>query len=510
VPTNQVLGFDLPASESISRADYRKQLQEPLLARLQEMGLFVASDSPLRPEQDGEVVPWLIKAEVRYLALCYGVPLKIAREPALIEPGASKLQEQLRRNEAAVDSELALLPANPRELRVVGPLANPAFGQTNLARLHPTNGVWAVGRLDGPTPGIARGLVDQAIEAETNGLWGRVYVDLRGLTNTPALAGDHWLNGFAEILRRAGYETIIDNRADTFLPAFPMSSIAFYAGWYDAEVSGPFRQPSVEFMPGAIAYHLHSFNAVSIRSADRYWVGPLLAKGATATMGSVEEPYLELTPNMATFAAALIGLGYSYGEAALVAQPALSWQITVVGDPLYRPFAVTAPGDHVGRRFAQLHIDLTARHSPLLSWALLQLVNVQLASGVDPSTLAANLERHPQLLASSVLCEKLGTLYFELGKLADAIRAYERALTLDTSPQQKIRLLLQLADLQGMYGREEQALDQYERLLREHPDYLDRLRIYRLMLPLAQQTGATERARQIQTRIEQLNPSAPK
>jgi uncharacterized protein (TIGR03790 family) len=508
VPTNQVLGFKLPTTESMTRSEFREQLQEPLLARLQELGLFVAPNPASRSGPDAEVTPWLLEAEVRYLTLCSGVPLKIARDPALIERGASRLQEQLRRNEAAVDSELALLPANPRELPIVGPLSNPAFGQTNLAMLHPTNGVWAVGRLDGPTLGIARGLVDKAIEAETNGLWGRVYVDLRGLTNTPALAGDQWLNGFADILRRAGYETLVDLRAATLPQAYPMSSIAFYAGWYDAEVSGPFLQQSLEFMPGAIAYHLHSFNALSVRTASRHWVGPLLAKGATASMGSVEEPYLELTPNMSVFAAALVGLGYSFGEAALAAQPALSWQVTVVGDPLYRPFAVTEPGAHVGRRFAQLHMDLTARNSPLLFWALLQLVNVQLASGADPASLAADLERHPLLPASSILTEKLGSLFFETGKLADAIRAYERALTLETSPQQTIRLLLNLAELQGMFGREEQALAHYERLLREYPDYPDPLGVYRLMLPLAQQINATEQARQIQARIDHLTTNA--
>ena len=40
-----------------------------------------------------------------------------------------------------------------------------------------------------------------------------------------------------------------------------MSQIALYAGWYERNASGPFAQPKVEFMPGAFAYHLHSFSA---------------------------------------------------------------------------------------------------------------------------------------------------------------------------------------------------------------------------------------------------------
>ncbi len=43
--------------------------------------------------------------------------------------------------------------------------------------------------------------------------------------------------------------------------------------------SGPFTLPKVEFMPGAFAYHLHSFSAFTIRSTTRNWCGPLLAKG---------------------------------------------------------------------------------------------------------------------------------------------------------------------------------------------------------------------------------------
>ncbi len=506
VPGEQVIGLDLPVSESISREEFRDLLQEPLLAALVERGLFTPSGNERTAENEDGVAPWLDAAKVRYLTLCYGVPVKIARDPSLVESRQGQLPEQLRRNEAAVDSELALLPANLRGLPAVGPIANPAFGQTNRAKLNPTNGVWVVGRLDGPTAGIARGLVDKAIEAETNGLWGRAYIDLRGLTNTPAIMGDQWLRGFGDLVHRTGYETVVDNQPATYPAAFPMSQIAFYAGWYDADVSGPFTRKTVEFMPGAIAYHLHSFNAVSIRDPQRHWVGPLLAKGVTATMGSVEEPYLELTPNMTTFGAVLLGFGYSFGEAALAAQPVLSWQITVVGDPLYRPFGILLPGEHIGMRFTRLHEELTARHSPLLSWAFLQIVNFQLVSGVDPGRVALELERNPPVQNSSILQEKLGDLFFELGKLGDAMRAYQQALSCEVTPQQKTRLLLGVAKLEGLYGRREKALGHYEELLRDTPDYPDPISVYRQMLPLAQQQGATDMIARIQEQIRRLSP----
>ena len=127
-----------------------------------------------------------------------------------------------------------------------------------------------------------------------------------------------------------------------------------------------FARPTVEFMPGAFAYHLHSYSATTIRSTTKNWVGPLLAKGATATMGCVEEPYLYGTPDMAVFFARWVG-GFTYGEAAYAGQTSLSWMVTVVGDPLYRPF---------GRSLPEERQDLERRHSPLLPWLYLNLVNL--------------------------------------------------------------------------------------------------------------------------------------
>src|SRR5262249_10288151 len=153
---------------------------------------------------------------------------------------------------------------------------------------------------------------------------------LRGITDPGFKAGDDWIRSAADICRHLGFETVVDENAATFPPEFPMSHIAFYSGWYLNDVSGPFTRTNVEFMPGAFAYHLHSYSAVTLRSATNSWVGPLLAKGATISMGCVDEPYLSGTPEVAIFAARLIFYGYSFGEAAYASQPVLSWQTTMV------------------------------------------------------------------------------------------------------------------------------------------------------------------------------------
>ncbi len=507
VPTNQIFGFDLPTTETITRTEFSEQLQKPLLKALQKQRLFVVSVDikPVARRESGEVAQKLASAKIRYAALCYGVPVSIAPDPSLNEPGVDKLPEPLRRNEAAVDSELSLLPLYWRSPRLSGPLANPVHAVTNAAFLQPTNGVLMVTRLDGPTVAIARGLVDKAMEAETNGLWGRAYFDLRGLTNGNYKIGDEWILAAAELIRRLGFETVVDTRPETFSAAFPMSHIAFYAGWYDGQYSGPFARPNVEFMPGAVAYHLHSFSAHAIRTTNQYWVGPLLAGGATATMGFVFEPYLEGTVDIAVFFSRLTVSGFSFGEAAYTAQNALSWQTTVVGDPLYRPFGRRKPGDDFGARLQDLHFQLLARRSKKIEWSHLQVVNLNRVSGYPVSEIITYLEQEPAAKRSSVLQEKLAELYDSQGKLSDEIEAYESALKLETTQQQRLRIMLALAGTLTLFTQGDKAFALYQQLLKEFPDYPDRLGVHQKMLPLAIELKRMAEVESIQKEIERLS-----
>jgi uncharacterized protein (TIGR03790 family) len=502
VPTNQIIGLDLPVTETMTRAEYRDQLEKPLLKSLETAKLFTYGSGirPATADKPGQVTRALVDARIRYLALCYGVPVRILTDPNLVEPGQDKAQEGLRRNGAAVDSELALLPVADQVPRLFGPLNNRFYGATNAAALHPTNGILMVARLDGPSVEIARGMIDKAIQAETDGLWGRAYFDLRGLTNTAYKVGDDWIREAAQVCRRLGLETVIDEKPETFPASFPMSHIALYAGWYDNEVSGPFARPTVEFMPGAIAYHLHSFSAAILRTPNRHWAGPLLAKGATATMGCVDEPYLEATPDLHAFFGRLLA-GFSFGEAAYASQAALSWQITVVGDPLYRPFGKPPP---------VLHAELLERKSRLLEWSYLRIVNLNLATDLPATELIDYLERDPSVQAvakeSAVLQEKLGDLNASLGKMTDAFGPYSRALQLNPSPQQRIRLLLTLARTLNLADRERQALETYQQFVKTCPDYPDLASVYHKMLPLAYGLGKQDLADQYQREIERLSP----
>jgi uncharacterized protein (TIGR03790 family) len=498
VPANQIFGFALSTEEDFSRNEFQGKLQRPLAKALEAQKLWHMSSHavPATNNQPTRVEWRVTTSKIRYAVLCYGVPIRIAEDPNYKEPASETLRPEMRRNVAAVDSELTLLPLIEQKLPLAGPLRNPLFGSTNEAAFHPTNGVLLVSRLDGPTALIARGLVDKALEAETNGLWGRAYFDVRNPAEPGMKVGDDWIRGAAEIYRRLGFETAVDENPGTFQESFPMSQIAIYMGWYSENVSGPFIRPTVEFMPGAFAYHLHSFSAWTIRSATSHWVGPLLAKGATATMGCVDEPYLGGTPEVAVFAARFTFQGFTFGEAACASQPVLSWQTTVIGDPLYRPF---------GKNPDQLHEDLLRRQSPWLEWSYLRLADLNQANGKPVSEIVTLLEELPLTKKSAVLSEKLGYLCLAQGKPSSAIHAYLQALRDAPSPQQRVRITLTVGEKLIAMDRGQEAYQAYQDLLETFPDYADKLGLCKKLLSLAQKLNRKSDADRFEAEIKHLS-----
>ena len=464
-----------------------KALEAAKLWRFESFNVPATNGNPARVQRR------LVESKIRYAVICYGIPYRIEPDPTHTEPGEDKLRPEFRRNEAAVDSELACLPLIHQNPPLDGPLRNPLYTTTNSASLNPTNGVLMVTRLDGPTPEIARGLVDKAMEAETNGLCGRAYFDMRGTTDPVWKIGDELIFHASEVSRVAGLETIVDRNEATFPASFPMSQIAIYIGWYTETVSGPFTLPQVEFMPGAFAYHLHSFSAAALRTPDHNWVGPLLAKGATISMGCVNEPYLGMTPDVGTFLARLVLQGFTFGEAAYAGQNSLSWQTTVVGDPLYRPFGKSPP---------QMHHELERRNSPLIEWSYLRVVNLNLVRGTHLSELVSYLDKIPATKHSAVLTEKLADLYAAQGKPSSAVLTYQQALDLNPSPQQRIRLRLTLGERLIDLNRDAEAFENYQKLLEEAPHYPGKPGILHKLLALAQKLGRKEDAARYEEQLK--------
>jgi uncharacterized protein (TIGR03790 family) len=483
VPEKQIYGFDLPITEVMSRNGFRHWLQLPLAEKLKSDGLWKFGKTTLTTARGEHInaIRCVVASKIRYVVLCYGVPLKISNDPSIQEPQQLAVPALFQVNNASVDSELAWLPLIQNEERLSGPMANRLYGVTNEALLSPTNGILMVARLDGPSADIAMGLVKKSIQAEQDGLWGRAYFDARGITDTNSLykLGDDWILASAEICRGLGFDITVDTNEATFSAEFPMSQIAIYAGWYTGDANGPFALPAVEFMPGAFAYHLHSFSAATIRSTTKSWCGPLLAKGATCTMGCVEEPSIQFTPNVAVFLARWAINRFTFGEAAWAAQPALSWQTTVIGDPLYRPFGKSPP---------ELNAELTRAHNPLVEWSYVQAVNGAVIRGAPLSRMEEVLENLPLTVASAVLTEKLAELCDNQGKPDAAIEYYRKALKLNPSPQQRIRIRLTLGD--KLIGQNDPAgaIDDYKALLIESPEYPGRDSISSKIADLEQKT----------------------
>lgn len=497
VPDKQVYGFSLTTNEVMSRQEFRDTLQKPLAGWLEKSGLWRSAwVSGTATNSESQKMEYrVVASRIRYLVLCYGVPLKIAPDPNLKEVVPQDNKPELRRDEAAVDSELAWLPLIKTHVELGGPLPNRVYGATNTAELSPTNGILLVARLDGPTATIARSLVDKSLEAERDGLWGRAYFDMRGLPKEDNYyLGDEWIKEGSEICTDLGFETTVDDKPETFPASFPMSQIAIYCGWYDVNVSGPFTLPKVEFMPGAFAYHLHSYSAETLRSTTRNWCGPLLDKGATCTLGCVYEPYLTGTPNIAAFLARWLAASFTFGEAAWSAQPVVSWQTTVIGDPLYRPF---------GKPLQQLHAELARRQSPLIEWSFLRVADLALARGASIYRVSSYLENINVTTNSAVLTEKLAELYDKEGKPSSAIGTYEEALKLDPTAEQRIRIRLALGEKLAAQDQDQQAYDNYEKLLSASPDYPGRMNIYQKLLALARKLNKPDEITRYETLTKQ-------
>lgn len=503
VPAKQIIGLGLPEGESMSRKDFDLKLWRPLWREFEKQKWFTVKSASLTGTNPTDIRTYwkVVDSKVRYMVLCYGVPLRVQHDPALQEPNAPPMIEQFRNNGSAVENELCLLPNYNLQPHAIGPIENPNYGQTNTALLHPTNGLLLVARLDGPTPEIAKGLVDKALEAEAKGLWGRAYVDSRNIRDGAYQLGDDWMRNTAVWTKAAGFETVLDDKPGVFPAWYPMSHIAFYAGWYTTHVEGPFTRAKVEFMPGAFAYHLHSGSATTLRNPGSHWVAPLLAAGATCTMGSVDEPYLSGTPDVGTFARMFLLQGQSFGEAAYSCNLTLSWKTAVIGDPLYRPMS---------RDFRLAHEKFEAAKDPLLAWSHMGVINRNENLGTPLPTLVQYIEEIPDHANNAVLMEKLGDLNQQLGKPASALAAWQSALKTAESLQQTIRLKLGIADAQIAAGKDAEALDTLDGFLNSYPDYSNRKGILTKAIPLAEKTGRKAEETRYRAELEKLTPPEKK
>jgi uncharacterized protein (TIGR03790 family) len=459
IPGRLLCELELPKGEAMTRDIYETGLRDPLLAFLRERSLVDQTKRDAGTVGRHESGWVTVSAKVNCLVPVFGVPLRIDdTRLAAVEKIARWMGAGALTDGAAVDSELAALLHAPYDIR--GHLMNPMYNQLRWEDLgESAHEVLVVGRLDGPDAATAKRLVDDALFAERYGLQGRAYFDSRGAHDDGYAIGDFWLSEACDRFRREGYECVLDDEDAIWGPLFPMEAAAFYAGWYAEKFAGPFERADFRFQRGAIAYHNHSSNARSLRSGSAYWAPSLLSKGAAATMGAVTEPFLVLTPN-AQIVADRLCRGNSFGESVCISLPSLSWQIAIVGDPLYTPFRL---------RLEEQMANLDADGKPDAVWADIRRINRLLAEGRFDRAVAYAQERIARK-PHSALQEKLADMYERNGRAADAMFLLRSAAVGADNAPAAFRTGLRFMHAARAAGDEEQVSEMAAHLRKQWAD----------------------------------------
>lgn len=442
IPEENLIGLDMPQVPDISREDYDSKIAVPLRAEFDRRAWWQRGR-----DRDGLMMPSSNK--IRVLVTMCGVPLRIQQTPKLAQaskPAGKEVDPFFGRDDAAVDSELAILGIEGLPLE--GALAN---------KFYRSNKAWAdasmpflilTSRIDASSYGICDRMISDAVEAEKTGLWGMAYIDVAN--KFPQ--GDQWLENVSKECDGVGIPTVVDRFNETLPRNYPMNDAAVYFGWYDWHASGALLNPRFKFRRGAVAVHLHSFSAEQLGNASKNWCAPLLARGAAVTVGNVYEPYLHLTHDFGILQQRLLE-GYSWVEACWMAMPVVSWQGVVLGDPLYRPYAHFAGGGLIrpeDREFRALRAavqewpnDVCERQRQISAAAQ------RIKSGRMMEALGLGL-LHQGLQAEAVLKFREAKSYFPASE--DQLRQDMHLVAIDRAAGRKDLALRGLRDAQMRYG----------------------------------------------------------
>jgi len=436
LPKDRLTALPCSNDEEIGRIEYDRAIAEPLRKHFQEAQLWTV-------EQTGE--QRVTANKVRYVVLIRGIPLKIRFQAYYPGDNADRSKPFGVSNEKAVDSELATLGFFRHQIS--GPMVNPYFRSFRpITDPDSDPRLMLVARLDGPSASDVRRMINDSLTVERAGLWGWTYLDARGVEDPNYKIGDEWLFHIADESFRIGRPAILDRHEALFPFGYPMTDAILYFGWYSEQATGVFNDPHFNFRPGAIAVHIHSFSASTIRQSDKYWVGPLIRHGAAATLGNVYEPFLQLTPTLDLFYDRLVN-GLTFAESAYASLRAVSWMTTIVGDPLYRPFSP----------------DQTSGNT---SWQAIQQLFER--ERTDPSELVRELNRLGTFDPTALEIE--GLIQVREGKNDAALETFDRAARAYRNRPENFRCILHQADLLQSLGRDEELAELIKKALSRFTD----------------------------------------
>lgn len=346
VPKENILNLHLGdrLTDEISRNDYEEKLAGPVRKKLLDPEFY----------------------HIRCLVMTYGVPFKVGKRGQLkgYEEKLKQLKKLLEQIKYQNDTDEAKQKEAERKIallqleidRIEGKETN-ASGDSELSMvlsgnyelyrwqanelrnniLRESSTMLMVSRLDGPSFEIAKALVDKALSAEKKGLAGNVYID-RGYSEVKKDVAiiekyDSSLEETTSMFKAEGKRVVEESTAELFEPNdCPLTAV--YCGWHSLKK----YVDAFDFVDGAIGIHIASFEAVNLRDANStQWCPAMLKDGVTVTIGAVAEPYLHTFPEPKPFFRYLLD-GICLAEAYYYTKPYNSWQLILIGDPLYKPF----------------------------------------------------------------------------------------------------------------------------------------------------------------------------
>ena len=436
IASDHIVGLTCSTDEEISREEYDANIAGPLRDTFKTRKWWTLRETPERQTA-------VMSTSIRFVAVIKGVPLKIKPTTEPYAGDQSAGGPVSGHNEASVDSELATLGLFSRQIS--GPLRNPYFQSFKVIGEFDNPVLLLVCRLDAPKAETVRRMIVDSIAAEKKGLWGRAYVDGAHETSAGYAIGDQWLAEIPVQLHKVGVPVIYDNSPAIFPDGYPMTDCALYYGWRTEKVAGPFLQPDFRFSPGAIAVHIHSFSAMTLRDPNAFWVAPLLSRGAAASLGNVYEPFLQFTAHLNIFNDRLLH-GFTFAESAYSSIDVLSWMSVMVGDPLYRPYA------------SWLQIDAAPSSTKTNSWKMYHDFAVR--NFENASAQYRSLGRQAASRAHNCpMIEDLGLMEIGDGNLAAATSYFGEARTCYSNRDDILRVVIEEADAWSKLKKPKRGID---------------------------------------------------
>jgi uncharacterized protein (TIGR03790 family) len=316
IPQENLLELSVKDDEECSREEYEKKI-------VREVHKYLKEKDP--------------KRRIRCLLTMYGLPLRVSapvvsqeekreierlsKEQDLLEERLMNIEgdekkttdEQLGQvkdeiallkksdQEAALDSELALVLME--EYSLAKWTRNPFFaGFFDRELMAMREKVLLVSRLDGPTEEAVRRIIDESIAAEETGLQGKAYFDARWpmsededteKSNFGYKFCDRSIHKAADLVRMSGRMPVVINEKPTLFQPGECPDAALYCGWYSL---GQYVD-AFNWQPGAVGYHIASAECATLKKrGSQVWCKRMLEEGVAATIGPVNEPYVQAFP----------------------------------------------------------------------------------------------------------------------------------------------------------------------------------------------------------------------